>query len=102
MARIAFGLTLSIGGVAVWLALEEFHYLARYRDQIAARYGTAILGYCLALSFDLFVFLYWTARRLGLGDVGRKLRRLEDEVRHGSTFDLELAERLREQREDNQ
>ena len=99
MARIAFGLTVSIGGAAAWLALEEFRYLAPYRDEIAARYGAAILGYCLALAFDLFVFLYWLARRLGLGDAGRKLRRLESEVHRGTTFDGELAERLRDQRE---
>ena len=99
MARIAFGLTLSLVGTACWLALEEFRYLAPYRDEIAARYGAAIVAYCLALAFDLFAFLYWLSRRLGLGDVGRKLRRLEGEVRRGSTFDSELADRLRDQRE---
>lgn len=99
MARIAFGLALSIMGVLVWLALEEFRYLAPYRDAIAARYGLVIVAYCLALWFDLFALLYWLARRLGLGDVGRKLRLLEGETRSGSTFDGELAERLRAQRE---
>ena len=99
MARIAFGLTLSVAGTACWLALEEFRYLAPYRDEIAARHGAAIAAYCLALAFDLFAFLYWLSRRLGLGDVGRKLRRLEGEMRRGSTFDRELAERLRDQRE---
>ena len=99
MARIAFGLTVSIGGAAVWLAMEELRYLAPYRDGIAARHGAAIAAYCCALAFDLFAFLYWLSRRLGLGDVGRKLRRLEGEVDRGATFDSELAERLREQRE---
>lgn len=99
MARIAFGLTVSIGGAAIWLAMEEFRYLAPYRDEIAARYGWAITASCLALAFNLFAFLYWLSRRLGLGDVGRKLRRLEGEVRRGSTFDTELAERLRGQSE---
>ena len=99
MARIAFGLTISIGGAAIWLALDEFRYLAPYRDGLLETRGWAIAAYVAALSFDLFVFLYWTCRRLGLGDAGRKLRRLEGEVRRGATFDRELAERLREQRE---
>lgn len=99
MARVAFGLSLSILGVVAWLALEEFRYLAPHRDAIARRYGAVIAACCLALWFDLFVVLYWLARRLGLGDVGRKLRLLEGETRSGSTFDDELAKRLRDQQE---
>ena len=99
MARIAFGLTISIGGATIWLALDEFRYLAPYGEGLARSRGIAIGGYVLALAFDLFAFLYWICRRLGLGDVGRKLRRLEGEVERGSTFDSELAERLQRQRE---
>ncbi len=99
MARIAFGLTLSIGGAALWLALDELNYLAPYGRSIMARRGALVVGYVLALSFDLFAFLYWICRRLGLGDAGRKLRRLEGEVRGGSTFDDDLGRRLRDQSE---
>ena len=101
MARIAFGLTISIGGATLWLALDEFRYLAPYGDGLMRSRGLAIASYVLALAFDLFGFLYWVCRRLGLGDAGRKLRRLEDEVQRGTTFDRELAERLRQQREGN-
>ncbi len=99
MARIAFGLTISIGGATAWLALEEFRYLSPYRDELARQFGAAIAVYSLTLAFDLFAFLYWLCRRLGLGDVGRKLRRLEGEMRGGTTFDKELAKRLRDQKE---
>ena len=99
MARIAFGLTISIGGAALWLALDEFRYLAPYGHSLLKSRGFAITAYVAALAFDLFAVLYWICRRLGLGDAGRKLRRLEGEVRRGDTFDGELAERLREQRE---
>ncbi len=99
MARIAFGLSISIAGAAIWLALDEFRYLAPYRDSLFKSRGFALVTYVAALSFDLFAFLYWICRRLGLGDAGRKLRRLEGEVRRGATFDKELAERLREQKE---
>ena len=99
MARIAFGLTISIGGAGLWLALDEFRYLAPYGDGLLATRGFAIVSCVLALAFDLFAFLYWICRRLGLGDAGRKLRRLEGEVRRGATFDSALAQRLREQRE---
>ena len=101
MVRIALGLTISIGGTIAWLALDEFRYLAPYRDQLAMRYGVTIAVYTLALAFDTFAVLYWLCRRLGLGDAGRKLRRLEGEVRAGATFNSELAERLREQEEGN-
>ncbi len=101
MARIALGLTISIGGAGAWLALEEFRYLAPYRDELAKSYGWAVAAYALALAFDLFAFLYWLCRRLGLGDAGRKLRRLEGEVRRGATFDSELADRLRKQEQGN-
>ena len=99
MARIAFGLTISIGGAGLWLALDEFRYLAPYGDGLLATRGFAIVSCVLALAFDLFAFLYWICRRLGLGDVGRKLRCIEGEVRRGATFGSELAQRLSEQRE---
>lgn len=99
MARIAFGLTIAIGGATLWLALDEFSYLSPYGDRLAANHGFAIGAYIAALAFDLFAVLYWMCRRLGLGDAGRKLRRLETEVRRGATFDSELADRLRAQRE---
>ncbi len=99
MARIAFGLTLSIGGVAAWLALDEFRYLAPYRDELLRGYVWVMAAYVWALAFDLFAVLYLACRRLGLGDAGRKLRRLDGEVRQGKTFDAELARRLRQQEE---
>ena len=99
MARIAFGLTLAIGGAAAWLALDEFRYLAPYRDEMLRSYGGVIAAYVLALAFDLFAVLYLACRRLGLGDAGRKLRRLDGEVRQGKTFDAELARQLRKQEE---
>ena len=99
MARIAFGLTLAIGGAAAWLALDEFGYLAPYRNELLRDYGWVIAAYVFALAFDLFALLYLGCRRLGLGDAGRKLRRLDGEVRRGKTFDAELAQRLRRQEE---
>ena len=99
MARIAFGLTLAIGGAAAWLALDEFRYLSPYRNELLRDYGWVIAAYVLALAFDLFAVLYLACRRLGLGDAGRKLRRLDVEVRRGKTFDTELAQRLRQQEE---
>ena len=99
MARAALGLTLALGGAAAWLALDELRYLAPYRDALAARHGPAVAAYAGALAFDLFAGLYWLCRRLGLGDAGRKLRRLEREVQSGTAFDRELANRLRDQRE---
>lgn len=99
MARMAFGLTISICGSVAWWALEVFSYLAPYRDDLAAQHGTLIALYGLTGGFVVFALLYGLCRRLGLGDAGRKLRRLEDEVRSGSTFDSELAERLHDQRE---
>ena len=99
MARVALGLTVATCGCVAWLALEEFGYLAPYRDVLVARYGGVIALCALALAFDTFAALYGLCRRLGLGDAGRKLRRLEGEVRKGETFDSELAARLRKQRE---
>ena len=99
MARVAVGLTISICGSVAWLALEVFSYLAPFRDHLTDQHGGVIAAYGLAAGFEVFAILYGLCRRLGLGDAGRKLRRLEDEVRSGSTFDSELAERLYDQRE---
>ncbi len=99
MARIAFGLTVSISGTVIWLVLNEFTYLSPYRGALLERYSTAITIYGLALAFNLFSLLYWICRRLGLGDAGRKLRKLEKEVHRGEAFDQELAERLQAQTE---
>ena len=101
MYRIALGVTISTVGTVIWLVLHEFRYLAPYRDELVSRYGVVIALYGAALAFDLYASLYWLCRRLGLGDAGRKLRRLEGEVRAGATFDGELAARLREQEEGN-
>ncbi len=99
MWKIALGLTISISGCAAWLALDELVYLAPYRDALMRAHGGAILVYGSALAFDVFFGLYWACRRLGLGDAGRKLRRLDGEVRRGETFDSELALKLRRQEE---
>ena len=100
MARIAFGLTISIGGAGLWLALDEFRYLAPYGDGLLATRGFAIVSCVLALAFDLFAFLYWICRRLGLGDRRPQAAApSRAEVRRGATFDSALAQRLREQRE---
>lgn len=99
MVRVALGLTIAFGGIAAWLALEEFRYLAPFRDDLAARHGKVIAACCLALAFDLFAASYGLCRRLGMGDAGRKLRRLEGEVRSGATFSEELAGQLRRQQE---
>ena len=99
MVRVALGLTIAICGVAAWLALEEFRFLAPYRDELAARHGNVIVACGLALAFDVFSATYGLCRRLGLGDAGRKLRRLEGEVRSGATFSEELAGQLRRQEE---
>lgn len=99
MARISFGLTLSIGGAALWLALDELSYLAPYGRELMAAHGPVIVLFVVALGFDLFALLYGICRRLGLGDAGRKLRRLEGEVHRGVAFDDELGERLRRQKE---
>lgn len=99
MVRVAMGLTVAICGVAGWLALEEFRFLAPYRDELAARHGKVLVACGLALAFDVFSATYGLCRRLGLGDAGRKLRRLEGEVRSGATFSEELAGQLRRQEE---
>lgn len=99
MWKIALGLTISASGCAAWLALDELSYLAPYRDALLRAHGGVIAAYCCALAFDVFFGLYWACRRLGLGDAGRKLRRLDGEVRSGETFDAELALRLRRQEE---
>ena len=99
MARVALGLTIAICGIAAWLALEEFRFLAQFRDELAARHGKVIVACVLALAFDVFSASYGLCRRLGLGDAGRKLRRLEGEVRAGATFSQELAGQLRRQQE---
>ena len=99
MARVALGLTISTCGSVAWLGLDVFSYLAPFRDDLTHEYGTVIAAYGLAAGFSVFALLYGLCRRLGLGDAGRKLRRLEGEVRSGSTFDSELAERLHHQRE---
>lgn len=99
MVRVALGLTIAICGIAGWLALEEFRYLAQHRDELAERHVAVIAACGLALAFDAFALVYGLCRRLGLGDAGRKLRRLEGEVRSGETFDRELAGKLRRQQE---
>lgn len=99
MVRVALGLTIAICGIVAWLALEEFRYLAQHRDELAERHGAVIAACGLALAFDTFSLVYGLCRRLGLGDAGRKLRRLEGEVRSGETFDRELAGKLRRQQE---
>ena len=99
MWKIALGLTISISGCTAWLALDELAFLAPYRDALLRAHGGAIAAYCCALLFDLYFGLYWACRRLGLGDAGRKLRRLDGEVRRGLTFDRELALRLQRQQD---
>ena len=46
----------------------------------------------------LYAFIYWLARRAGLGDLGGKLKLMDKRLAAGESHDDELARRLQRER----
>ena len=91
--KVSLGMTVAIAGVAAILLADRLAWLAPYRRVILADYGMTI-GLYVALGLaTIAALLYWAARALGLGDLGKKVDLVERSVRRGEG-DRELAAAL--------
>ena len=92
--RVAVGLTMTGGALAVWALWLELAYLRPYWQVLLADYGWYI-GAQGSLGLMTFgVGVYVAARSVSLGAVGRKVDVVERAIRRGTGQDPELAEAL--------
>ncbi len=97
--RIATGLSLIVWAVALFLVVERLEYLAPYSKMLVDQYALTLSLHLTAAAGGLFAFIYWLARRAGLGDVGGKIKLMDKRLDAGEAHDAELGQRLAKQRE---
>ncbi len=96
--RIATGLSLIVWVVAFLLVGERLKYLQPYSKMLFEQYAWTISLYLTAAAGALFAFIYWLARRAGLGDLGGKLQLMDKRLAAGEAHDAELGRRLARER----
>ena len=99
--RIATGLSLIVWVVAFLLIGERLKYLAPYSGLLVEQYAWTVSLYLTVAGGTLFAFIYWLARRAGLGDLGGKLKLMDKRLETGGAHDAELGRRLAQEREGN-
>ncbi len=96
--RIATGLSLIFWVLAAFLVGDRLKYLEPYAELLFAQYTTSLSLYLMTAIVTLYAFIYWLARRAGLGDLGGKLKLMDKRLAAGESHDAELAERMKRER----
>ena len=92
--RVAVGLTMTGGALAVWALWLELAYLRPYWAVVVVDYGWYVGAQAALALVTLGVGVYVAARSVSLGAVGRKVDVVERAIRRGTGQDPELAEAL--------
>ena len=92
--RVAVGLTMTAGALAVWGLWLELAYLRPYWPVLLADYGWYIAAHGSLGLVTLGAGVYIAARSMSLGAVGHKVDVVERAIRRGAGQDPELAEAL--------
>ena len=96
--RIATGLSLIFWVILFLLVGERLEYLEPYAELLFDRYTAIMSLYLMTGAVTLYAFIYWLARRAGLGDLGGKLKLVDKRLAAGESHDAELAERMQRER----
>ena len=96
--RIATGLSLIFWVIAVLLVGERLKDLEPYAGLLFAHYSFNVSLYLMTAAVTLYAFIYWLARRAGLGDLGGKLKLVDKRLAAGESHDAELSRRLKRER----
>lgn len=93
--RVALGLTLLALGAAVGFVIVRLPGLGPLLRQAWPAWGGEIAFEAAVLAALLYCGFFGLLRRLGLADMGRKVRTLDRQMRDQAAPDRELADRLR-------
>ena len=96
--RIATGLSLIFWVIFILLVGERLKYLEPYAKLLFAHYTWNVSLYLMTAIVTLYAFIFWLARRAGLGDLGGKLKLMDKRLAAGESHDDELAERMKRER----
>ena len=96
--RIATGLSLIFWVIFILLVGDRLKYLEPYAKLLFAQYTVIVSLYLMTAMLTLFAFIYWLARRAGLGDLGGKLKLMDKRLASGESHDEELALRMKRER----
>ena len=92
--RVAVGVTMTAGALAVWALWVELWYLRPFWQVLVADYGWYIVAHGSLAVMTFAAGVYCAARSVSLGAVGRKVDVVERAIRRGTGQDPELAEAL--------
>ena len=97
--QVATGLTVAVGGAAAIVLPERLDYLEGYWRMILSEHGAGIAPPAATALASLFAAIHWAARKVGLGDLGRKVEHLDRGLRDdAAAHDSELAAALQKDR----
>ena len=97
--REATGLTMVIAGVSAILLLDRLDYLGGSWGPILSEHGWTIAAPALVALASVFAAIHWAARKVGLGDLSRKVEHIDRGLREDSAaHDRDLAAALRRDR----
>ena len=96
--RVALGLSIMAWGLLGFAFMDRMEWMRPHMGLVLAEYGGVLAGYLLAAALTLYAAIYWLCRRLGIGDLGRKMEVLEEGLRRDAPHDPALAAALERQR----
>ena len=96
--RMALGISMIVWAVLAGVAMKRMEWIRPHMDLVLGAYGTHVAAYLLAAQACLYAALFWVARWLGIGDLGRKMDVLRQGLGSDSPHDAELARALARQR----
>ena len=96
--QVATGLTMVVVGVSALLLTERMDYLQPYWRIAWSDHGWWLAPPALTAVAGVFAAIHWGARKIGLGDLGRKVEHLDRGLQGEMAHDAELAEALRRDR----
>ena len=97
-ARFALGLSISITAALYLVWRGEMDYLHRYWALIFRAHWQWLALAAVTWLASWYALFYLAARKIGFGDLGRRVQHAEREMLAGRGHDEELARRLRRER----
>lgn len=94
----ALGLSLVVWGLLGMAFMHHMEWMRPHMGLLLGAYGGWISAYLAAGALCVYAAIYWLVRKLGLGDLGRRMGVLERDLGRDAAHDPELARALARQR----
>lgn len=94
----ALGLSLVLWGLLGMAFMRRMEWMRPHMGLLLGAYGGTLALYLGAAFLTGYAAIYWLVRKLGLGDLGRRMGVLERDLERDAAHDPQLAAALARQR----